>query len=178
MNNNKKINDLFDNLRSISWFSQCGKSANQWETARSWPTACKLLADARWQNFTLELINRYREILWSKIPISEIRSFEDAWNDRADVVDNQIDAFCVEELWSRLPFEDAKSFNLTVRKELRCMAMEADNSEILPPVFFQPLLLPVYKAGHLPCGWSGVAMPQNWRGNSLADLPSGRLIVF
>lgn len=178
MNEESNLNRFIERIRAVRWFSECGKSLHQWERVQDWPTACRGLAEAKWQNFTLELLNRYRELLWSRIPEREIAAFEDGWNDRSDVINQRIDELCAELPLKILPFKDARVFNLTVRKEIRCMAMEADNQNILPPVFFQPLLLPVYEAGRLPCGWSGRPLPQGWHGNALSDLPHGSLRVY
>jgi hypothetical protein len=178
MNNEQRLNAFLTHIRSVRWFGECGKPVTRWKQAKDWSTACRYISEAKWQNFTLELLNRYRDILWSRIPLEQIPDFESAWNDRADFINSQVDAICSDQLFKRLPFEDMRSFNLTVRKELRCMAMEADNSDIMEPVFFQPLLLQVYESGHLPCGWSGDLLPQGWQGKSLSDLPSGALVVF
>lgn len=44
----------------------------------------------------------------------------------------------------------------------------------MPPMFFVPRLLPVYSAGHFPCGWEGPKLNEGWEG----ELPNSRLIVY
>ena len=44
--------------------------------------------------------------------------------------------------------------------------------------FFTTRILPIYQSGQLPCGWQGKRISRNWAGNSLADLPAGKIVVF
>lgn len=65
-----------------------------------------------------------------------------------------------------------------IRLDFNEIAAEIEFSSYESIPFFSKLLLPIYLAGHLPCGWRGKPMAQKWNGNSLADMPEGKIIVF
>jgi hypothetical protein len=65
-------------------------------------------------------------------------------------------------------------FRSAVSWDMLLICMETEFSDLVPPMFFVPRLLPVYTAGHFPCGWEGPKLNEGWEG----ELPNSRLIVY
>jgi hypothetical protein len=55
--------------------------------------------------------------------------------------------------------------------------LEREFDDVTPPAFYIPVLLPIYQAGHLPCGWSGPKLDTYWSSGS-APLPAGEVLVY
>jgi hypothetical protein len=61
--------------------------------------------------------------------------------------------------------------------QLRSAIEEIEYSDIVVPFFFFPVLLPIYRSGFYPCGWTGEAVSRAALDGSLVCLPAGQVNV-
>jgi len=130
-----------------------------------------------WENSKLAVMNRQGELAWDVT--LEIREEQQA---AAKETVKAVDGFLEKNhrrIFSRIP-ED-KYLMRMVRMDVSWIAGEVEDEDL--PVlrdllFFSKRLLPIYLSGHLPCGWSPKRIPRGWAGNSIDDLPPGKIIVF
>jgi hypothetical protein len=61
--------------------------------------------------------------------------------------------------------------------DLLIILLEQEFDDVTAPFFYIPVLLPIYLAGHLPCGWTGVKLDTDWSSGS-APLPEGEVLIY
>lgn len=175
---NASVTKLLNQLRSAPWFSNCGKSlAGDFVRVTSLDEARRLYSGQkglRWENFKLAIMNRQGDLIW-EVTTGSHEEIQKAGR----ATDTAIEQFVVESrdhIFSAIKEDPA--LRRMVRLDLGWIAGEIEDSRVKELDFFSTNLLPVYLAGHMPCGWSGKRIPSDWGGNSLADLPDGKMIVF
>jgi hypothetical protein len=132
----------------------------------------KQLQSIDWENFTLEARNRLTIYLHEKYPKedslwntitnaykSELLYFKPVVN-KCMIINNLDEIFAHDFDWIFL-----------------AMCMENHYQRIAPriPIFFQ-YFLPIYEAGHIPCGWNGRA-DEEYTGKPV-DISNGILMVY
>jgi hypothetical protein len=76
-----------------------------------------------------------------------------------------------------VPHVDSKTGNVlrsSCEWDILSICLEVEYGDLVPPLVFVPYLLPVYKAGHFPCGWSGPKLETGWDGS----LPEFDLYIY
>jgi hypothetical protein len=134
--------------------------------------ANKHLQAINWGNFTLEARNRLTTYLSKKHPKEDI-----LWNTITEVYKAELLYFkpIVEECMSRHYM--AKDFVHDFEWNILAMCMENHYQKLVPriPVFFLDFL-PLYEAGHIPCGWKGPVL-EEYTGKPI-DKSTGILMVY
>jgi len=64
----------------------------------------------------------------------------------------------------------------TISWDILGILVEREFDDVTAPAFYIPVLLPVYQAGHLPCGWTGPKLDTYWSSGS-APLPKGEILI-
>jgi hypothetical protein len=178
---NEAVYQLLTQLSDLPWFAKCGQPIEgDYECVQSLKEAHRHYADPRgmgWENSKLSIANRQFSLLWDATHASRKEQQASA-RASADAVGRFI-----EEQRGRifLTMPEDKYLSRMVRLDVGWIASEVEDRtmpDLVNLQFFSTLLLPVYLAGHMPCGWSGKRIPRGWDGSSLDDLPDGRLIVF
>lgn len=178
---NEAVSKVLTQLSNLPWFAKCGQPIEgDYVCVQSLKEAHKHYADPRgmgWENSKLSVSNRQASLVWDVT--HAIRAEQQA---NARTTGEAVERFLAENrdrIFATIP-ED-KYLSRMVRLDVGWIASEAEDCTV-PDLaglqFFSSILLPVYFAGHMPCGWSGKRIPHGWAGRSLEDLPAGRLIVF
>lgn len=160
------IDELFDKILSINWFSNCGNTLNQnikfnIVYVPNWNECKKYYSDISWEDTTLEARNRLTEFLYNKYP----KDYEN-WN----VIAEKGKTFLNNNVIPKInEYKDNNNMDKTfvdcIEWDLLGAIMEASysNCKNRPEFFLE--LLKVYEAGNFPCGWIG-------------EWPEGKLIVY
>lgn len=145
----------------IPWFRNVGKNnVPKVKVLGSWAEAVEHCSSLHWENFTLEALNEYREILAARDPARW-----DSWNELTAEVEQVliplIKGFTHDVTRAnKLP----PVFEECVLWDLLGTCLEVEFSDVCPPIFFSGLAH-YYARGHFPCGWAG-------------SFPAGQLVVY
>jgi hypothetical protein len=140
---------------------------------RSWSEALRSCATLKWESVTLMAKNRSAGLM-HKLDWHRAQT----WNPTCEVVRPQVDSIAdeaVRRVASERRVTDA--FRNCVRWDLQAMVLEMEFADVLPPVFHYPRLLPIYRAGHFPCGWSGPKLDTYWS-SSQKPMPNGEILIY
>jgi hypothetical protein len=158
--------ELFESLRRIPWFSNCGRPADdnlglEVDWVSDWTTATKCFSDPEWENTTLEA----RNVLTSHLAKRHAREYQE-WNKLVRKAKEKLESGVYQiardfQQKHRL----TQTFVDCVKWDGLGMVMEETYKECRPPMLFFGTLLAVYERGRFPCGWKG-------------EWPNGRLIVI
>lgn len=145
---------LRDRLRTISWFSNVGRSTPlalpfPYRFAADVSAAKEAIEQPEWEDWTLERGNETTSFLARRFPDRDT-----SWNSivklAKEFLQAEIEPRMLPALAGALPGStvavDAVSWDLI------SALMEAAYADCHPPQFFTPLVA-VYEAGHLPVGW-------------------------
>lgn len=172
-------------IERIQWFWNVGgRTTLSGTQARSWREAVEFCRRPKWENFTLTIMNRLRELAAENYGrVHPEPDWEEYWNDLerySESADQFIEAVCQEGVYPALLDKAGRDIvTRYVRTHLVQILFEAFlQDRQVQPLFFIASLLPVYAAGHFPCGWKGGHLPASWRGNSAADLPQGEVRIW
>jgi hypothetical protein len=55
--------------------------------------------------------------------------------------------------------------------------LEREFEDVVAPPFCVPVLLPIYRAGHFPCSWTGPTPDTDWSAGR-QPLPSGDVLIY
>ena len=139
----------------------------------SWDEALQLCHSEPWDALQLMTKNRQAELVnrlnWDRCQ---------EWNGVCSALRPEISKI-VEATVARISAARKVTDHLrgTVSWDVLCILLEREFDDVTPPAFYVPVLLPVYQAGHLPCGWTGSKLDTNWSANS-APLPAGELLIY
>lgn len=168
---NARTQQMMQTLESFRWFSDAGQplSGDQ-RSVHAWTQAVDSCAGDVWSSVQLQVKNRIaRDVRQRNYGRAE------EWNGIASELRKTIAilvAKVVEPVavkWKLKP-----DFRGAVSWDMLMICMETEYLDLVSPLFFVPRLLPVYAAGHFPCGWEGPKLLENWEG----ELPKCRLIVY
>lgn len=169
--------EILGQLESVPWCASCGQTfvpRADWVAVQSFAEAEKSSLSDGWIAFRLMISNRMHR----DVSQSDYGRFSQ-WNAVSDVVQRAVTPLIerVTKAWVRKS-EPSKKDRISLTWDIQGMCMEAEFSDLLPPLFFLPRLFECYKQGHRPCGWSGPMIDEKWAGASTAPLPDGKLLVF
>jgi hypothetical protein len=162
--------DLIAKIGLYDWGKSCGKPLPCPEdvdcrAAETWHEACQLSGRSMWENAELEARNQLTVFLALSFP-EEDRQWNDVTDDaRVGFVDNELPMKLRVALRRHGLQPVPKSIVDSVQWNILAAIMEDAYGDLNPPRFFTKLL-PIYEAGHLPCGWEG------------GEYPEGRLIIY
>jgi hypothetical protein len=166
-----KTKTFIENMKYLPWLREVGKTHDLPGTSpvKSLSAAIKFSKSLKWSNFHTAIMNRDMALMRQKIDLSskeyndtavEIRTFSYALGD--EMAKGSV----------------ASHFNGDIRGFICGAAFEVEFADVTPQLLYVPLLLPVFEAGHLPCGWDGKALNNDWKGNSFKDIPEGLIRVY
>ena len=172
------VAELLTTFETTSWFSNCGvRLEGDYVFVRSLEEAQSHYADkagVRWENFKNSVFNRHRRAVWDAT-----QSCRQEQQEKAKEATEAIQQFFrLNNLKLFSALSEDSELKRMLQLDFGWIASEVAFASYDTVRFFSNLLLPVYLAGHLPCGWRGKAIKWNWDGSSLADLPEGKLVVF
>jgi hypothetical protein len=163
-------------VEAIPWFDACGKAIEvdspfAVQPVASWTDAEAACLDQAWEDATLEARNALTVFLHHKehhgLSCLWRRSLKD-WNKVTVEAKRRCVTPLAEKVWRPFTQEHGLSVKLVHSLEWNVLAaiMEHEYGHLDGrPTFFLHLL-ELYRAGHLPCGWTG------------GTYPSGKLLVF
>lgn len=171
---NEELNKLLTQLKAVAWFSNCGRPLEGDFVLVKTLDAARLRyagPGLRWLNFKQVIMNRQTALM---DPYRRDEIQQEAKRNAA-VLDQWF-----EENRQRIfsSVKEETELRRTVRQDIGWIAAEITYPELYVLTFASTVLLPIYIAGHLPCGWHGKRILWKWDGNSLADLPEGKIVVF
>lgn len=156
---------LFQELGNLAWFANCGKRIpGDYLVAQSLKEAYKYYADPRgmsWENGKQAICNRQCSLLWDATHNIRAQQQQSA-RETAEATDEFFEKNR-SQIFAIIP-ED-KYLGRMVKLDLRAIVSEVEDQiygvEALRNLqFFSKMPLPVYLAGHMPCGWAGKRFPQ------------------
>lgn len=168
---NARTQQMLQRLESFQWFANVGQSAkDDYIPVRTWSQAVESCAADVWSSVQLQVKNRIardvrqkcyeRSEEWNRIAAELRRGI-------AVIVTHSIEPVAKQ-------FRLKPDFQSAVSWDMLGICIETEFSDVVRPLFFVPRLLPIYEAGHFPCGWDGSKLNEGWEG----ELPNLRLIVY
>lgn len=153
----KTVDELRARLARVPWCARCGQGPTALDLPfpavwlSTWEEAKARMASTSWENAKLGAENELT--LWLH---KNAHDDYQSWNERAARVSAGLIAE-LEPVWQRRQEELGVGLKLVseLRWIVRGAAMELDYLPFGHPARFFLNLLPVFEAGHLPCGWKG-----------------------
>ncbi|HXE42593.1 MAG TPA: hypothetical protein VN516_06175 [Candidatus Baltobacteraceae bacterium] len=162
-----RTQQLLEQLKTFPFFSKVGQPIDgDYIQVKNWKQAVELCVDDVWSSVQLQAKNEMAQQITLK---NYERSIE--WNAIAAELRPQIVALA-ESVANK--FNLNKNFKNSFSWDLIMLCRETEFSDLMEPYFFVPRLLPIYMAGHFPCGWTGPYVDEGLEG----DLPHHKLVVF
>ena len=165
---------LLEEIRALPLFSRLGEPCTLgFPQVRSWSEALRSCSTVKWGSVGLMSKNRssesVRERDWDR---------SETWNPTCAVVRPQVMAIADEAVGRVATVRQVNdAFRGCVRWDFLAMVLEMEFADILPPVFHYPCLLPIYRAGHFPCGWTGPKLDTYWSA-SKEPMPRGEILIY
>lgn len=162
---------MMQRLECLQWFGNVGQPIDGAGLAvHTWRQAVDSSASDVWSSVQLQVKNRIARDVRQR---SHDRAQE--WNGIAAELRGSIAGVVARSVEPvAVTFKLEPDFRSAVSWDMLLICMETEFSDLVPPMFFVPRLLPVYTAGHFPCGWEGPKLNEGWEG----ELPHSRLIVY
>jgi len=139
----------------------------------SWAEALKLCHGKEWSALQLMTNNRnagrVNELNWDR--------FQE-WNPTCESLYPaiaQITGDAVARASSTRKVSD--HFRHSLSWDVLGILLEREFEDVIPPFFYLPRLLPIYRAGHFPCGWTGPELDTYWSA-SREPIPKGEILIY
>jgi hypothetical protein len=138
----------------------------------SWEEALELCHSEPWGALQLMTSNRnaglVNELNWGRFQY---------WNETCEELYPHL-AQIGEATFARVAKSRTTTKHLynSLRWDLLGTLLEREFEDVVAPQFYVPVLLPIYRAGHFPCGWTGPTLDTYWSG-SRAPLPAGAVLI-
>jgi hypothetical protein len=171
----KNTYKLIEEINDYSFFSKVNESLNQnCKKLTSLGDAVQYSTEDNWESLRYAFWNRLNNIEkklnlplernWNKTNASEAVKLLHPAKSRITQF------FSENKLWDQLAGD--------VWVHLAGAVRETEIDDLVPPLFFSPVLLPVYRAGHYACGWDGRGLTLKEIQGNIDSLPPGKLIVY
>jgi len=165
---------LLSELKSTDLFGNIGcASGLPYRSVSSWDEALESCHSETWDALQLMTNNRragqVNELNWDRFQ---------QWNPtcatlRPEVL--QITERTVERVGKARRVTD--DFKNSVSWDLLGILLEREFDDVVAPLFALPVLYPIYRAGHFPCGWSGPKLDTYWSAGR-EPIPSGEIFLY
>lgn len=170
-------NNVVDALKNAPLFTRCGQ-AETLDLKFSYaflPTINAVnesLLAAEWESFTLEARNR----LTSYLSLRRPREYQ-AWNAVTEQYKRELSTFdaAVQAFIGSSHLDPIFKHDFDWIILSMCMESHYQQLDTRIPILFQHLL-PIYQAGHIPCGWRG-EIQEDPSGKPM-NLASGTLLIY
>ena len=173
---NEKTLTLADEIAKYDFFANIGllSAAGYGTKCKTWENAVQHAQSSSWENHCQTFSNRilvYRE----RANLDRKRP----WTDETAALvvklltpaTTKINLFFKER-------NEGTGLGRHVTFQLISAVKEQEYCDILEPLFFVGVLLPIYRAGYYPCGWNGSKIPRSQLGGEIDKLPAGTPRVF
>jgi hypothetical protein len=173
---NDALNHALNVLKAVPWCENLGRAedAPGCLVLRNSGQARESFASAEWAGFTLMIRNRnYRDVArgdharskeWDKIAQS-------AWPDVSAIAEKMRKEIALQ---LSPPTEALEG----IATDVWAILFELVYADLCRTPVWQSRILPPFKRGNLPCGWSGPEIDERWAGASDDPLPDGKVLVF
>jgi hypothetical protein len=171
----KETQQMAQRLKRITWFARLGQyEGAEYARVKSKVQAIKSLTSRKWFDFVNPILNhQMSEVVPRFNHVDEYNALaEDVSGKATDAILECIGGTIDERLGLELKIKNA------LRMDISGILWETEFVQFIAPIYYCPLILPVYEMGHLPCGWEGKSPPIGWTGFGPQDLPRGRLRVY
>jgi hypothetical protein len=154
-------------VEAIDWFASCGRGLAidlplPYVAVTTAEEAARHCSAPAWEELTDAAAGRLGDYVRDRCPAAYA-----GWNPLTEATKRRLTAPLMSRVWQ--PFADRHGFGgwfvLGVQWDVLHAAMEHEYRECAGRPEFFGHLLRVYRAGHLPCGWSG-------------ECPEGQLLVW
>jgi hypothetical protein len=162
---------FLEKMKHLPWLKEVGNTHNLLGTSpvKNIKDAIKFSKTLKWSNVHTAILNRSMDFKHRKIDL-----YSKEYN--ATVIEIRTLAYALGELIEKEGI--GNHFNGEIRGFICGAAFEVEFADIAPQLWYIPLLLPIFEAGHIPCGWDGKALNNDWKGNSHKDIPEGLIRVY
>ena len=165
---------LLVELRNAPLLQQIGQPHTlEHRSVGSWREALELCHSESWDALQLMTKNRHADVVnrlnWDRCQ---------GWNSVCADLRPEI-AKIIEACFQRVRETHKVTTDLqgTMSWDMLGILLEREFEDVTPPAFYMPVLLPIYQAGHLPCGWTGPKLDTDWSSGS-AQLPAGEVLIY
>lgn len=171
---NQKFTKHIKDITGIVLFENVGVKDTDAVVLESWKDAGSYIEDLGWENMK----NRYFNILGSQLS----NSSEPAYVEILEHL-HRAEHHLSEHVRTSLPSDSYsyfEPFRRSIVSDFKGILIEAVAREHTQCRFFTGSLLPIYRAGHVPCGWSGTPIVDGVQimGQENGALPFGRFIIY
>jgi hypothetical protein len=162
---------LLRELPSFPWFEQVGqRMTTDCVRVDSWEEAAASAQSEVWRSVQLEVRNN----LSYRVNRLNYERFVQ-WNTVTSEINCQIEFTLKKVLESfSSKMKIGRWFVDSVLWDMMLSCQEAEFADVYPPVFFLERVLPLYRAGYFPCGWSGSKLLPGWED----PMPPGRIVCW
>jgi hypothetical protein len=165
---------LLAKLRSTPLLSRIGQPYSlPHQQVRSWREALEFCHGEKWDALQLMTKNRNADVVnrlnWDR--------FQN-WNAVCAALRPEI-AKMIDACFISMPqiYKVTNDLQATISWDMLGILVEREFDDVSAPAFYIPVLLPIYQAGHLPCGWTGPKLDTYWSSGS-APLPAGEILIY
>ena len=169
--------DFVDRLKSLPLFKHVGESnihnlKFDYRQLSSVNDVNNQLNSTNWENFTLESRNRLTVYL-----IARRNKDYQAWNELTEAYKKELSYFepLVNDFVEQSKIDKVFVHDFNWIFLALCMENHYSKLDSDIPILFQ-YFLPLYEAGHIPCGWQG-AITEDHKGKPI-DITKGILLVY
>jgi hypothetical protein len=165
---------LLSELKSLEICSNLGsQSALPHKAVGSWSEALKLCRGKEWSALQLMTHNRnyglVNELNWDRYQ---------SWNPTVQGLRPDLALITQAAIGRSSGARKVPDyFGHSIRWDLLGILLEREFEDVKPAFFYLPRLLPIYRAGHFPCGWTGPKLDEYWSA-SREPIPPGDILIF
>lgn len=173
---NRNILSTIEELESIDWFGNIGQLIDS-SDVRAFPNielALEAYRSPSWAGFKLMLRNRnFRDVAKNDYPGFKL------WDSLAREALPRVESVIMNAQTSLRKHKGFTGNDINaLRVDIWALVFELTYRDSCTTAPWRTRLLPVLKSGHLPCGWAGIEIDENWAGASDASLPQGNIYAF
>lgn len=139
----------------------------------SWRVALELCHSETWDSLQLMTKNRHADLV-NRLNWDRCQSWNAVWAELRPEIDRTIETTFQRV---RRTHEVTTDLQGAMSWDMLGILLEREFEDVTPPTFYIPVLLPIYQAGHLPCGWTGPKLDTDWSSGS-AQLPAGQVLIY
>jgi hypothetical protein len=165
---------LLSEIKEIALLSNLGcPSSLPHRSAGSWEEALELCHSEPWEALQLMTNNRsagrVNEENWGRFQYWN-ETCEELYPHLSEIADTTLARVASSRTVT-------KHVGNSLKWDLLGILLEREFEDVVPPLFCKPILLPIYQAGHFPCGWTGPTLDTDWSA-SREPLPSGQVLIY
>jgi hypothetical protein len=168
---NSRTTQKLTELDSFAWFTKVGQPFDGNSLLiRGWQEAVESSSSEIWSSVQHQVKNHMAD----EVARKNYARFEE-WNVVAEKIRKVITVIFNKRIDPVVKqFRLKSDFRDSVTWDMLMICMETEFTDVIPPMFAVPRLLPIYAAGHFPCGWEGPILTTDWNG----ELGNWRLAVY